>query len=141
MSPTGSRWALWWSERIFNFQESHVEPFLGLREHHFWSPRGALLSSGAEIPAGAQFLLRGTCRGAQRSDYSRGLLANLRPRATVRGHSHCGPRNVNNVGRGDIQSFPARSGWPLLSRHSNIAIGPQPMSSCMMRRHNVQRFP
>ena len=71
-------------ELIFNLQESRFEPFFSLRERHFRCPRGALLSSGAEIPVGAQFLLRGTCRGPQSSDYSRELLANLRPRATVR---------------------------------------------------------
>ena len=30
---------------------------------------------------------------------------------------------MSNFGSGDIQSFPARSGWALLSRHSNIAMG------------------
>ena len=127
LCPTGSRWALWWPELIFSLQESRFEPFFSHRERHFRCPRGALLSSGAEIPVGAQFLLRGTCRGPQSSDYSREPLADLRPRATVRaratvrGHSHCGPRNLSNVGRGDIQSFPAPSCCALLSRYSDTA--------------------
>ena len=31
LSPTGSRWALWWPELIFSVEESHFEPFWGLR--------------------------------------------------------------------------------------------------------------
>ena len=47
------------SPRAFLVSENHTLGFfLSLRERHFKSPRGALSSSGAEIPAGAQFLLR-----------------------------------------------------------------------------------